>query len=131
MRIRRLRLAAKGRGDDTDFIDTRNPIKEIDMSTTTFKASRTTRTPRIGMSRGASFKALAFGVGATLAIAFSLLHVQAERELRASVITLDPVVITAKREKLPTVYITGRRDTGADGQQLASSAQAVCTTQLC
>lgn len=101
------------------------------MSTNTFKASRTTRTPRIGMSRGASFKALAFGVGATLAIAFSLLHVQAQRELRASVITLDPVVITAKREKLPTVYITGRRDTGADGQQLASSAQAACTTQLC
>jgi hypothetical protein len=131
VRIRRLRLAAKGRGDDTDFTDTRNPFKEIDMSTTTFKTSRATRGPRIGMSRGASFKALAFGIGATLAITLSLLHAQAQRELRASVITLDPVVITAKREKLPTVYITGRRDTRADGQQLASNALAGCTTQLC
>ena len=119
MRIRRLRLAAKGRGDDTDFIDTRNPIKEIDMSTTSFKTART------------SFKAFAFGIGATLAIAVSLLHVQDQREQRAAVITLDPVVITAKREQLPTVYITGRRDTAADGQQLASAAPAGCTTQLC
>ncbi len=89
------------------------------MSTTTFKTVRT------------SFKAFAFGIGATLAIAVSLLHVQDQREQRAAVITLDPVVITAKREQLPTVYITGRRDTSADGQQLASALPVGCTTQLC
>lgn len=71
------------------------------MSTPSFKTART------------SFKAFAFGIGATLAIAVSLLHVQDQREQRAAVITLDPVVITAKREQLPTVYITGRRDTAA------------------
>ncbi|WP_423597547.1 hypothetical protein [Roseateles sp. MS654] len=102
------------------------------MSTTTSKTVRSSRTPRIGMTGGASFKAFAFGIGATLAIALSMLHVQEQRELRASVITLDPVVITVKREQLPTVYITGRRDTSADGQQLASApAQVGCTTQLC
>ena len=100
------------------------------MSTTPFK-TRSTRRPRIGMTGAASFKAFAFGIGATLAIAFSLLHVQAQREQRAAVITLDPVVITAKRTQLPTVYITGRRDTSADGQRLASAAQAGCTTPLC
>lgn len=129
-RIRRLCLAERGRNDDTDFTDTRNPFQEIAMSTTTSK-TRSTRRPRIGMTGGASFKAFAFGIGATLAIAFSLLHVQEQREQRAAVITLDPVVITAKRTQLPTVYITGRRDTSADGQRLASAAQVGCTTQLC
>ncbi|OWQ44234.1 hypothetical protein CDL60_26120 [Roseateles noduli] len=129
-RIRRLRLAKRGRNDDTDFTDTRNPFQEIDMSTTPSK-TRSTRSPRIGMTGAASFKAFAFGIGATLAIAFSLLHVQDQREQRAAVITLDPVVITAKRTQLPTVYITGRRDTSADGQRLASAAQVGCTTQLC
>ncbi len=100
------------------------------MSTTTFK-TRSTRGPRIGLTGSASFKAFAFGIGATLAIAVSLLHVQEQREQRAAVITLDPVVITAKRAQLPTVYITGRRDTSADGRQLASTAQVGCTTQLC
>ncbi|WP_343629115.1 hypothetical protein [Roseateles sp.] len=104
------------------------------MSTTTVRRSGTS-SPRIGMSRGASFKAFAFGIGATLALALSMVHIQEQRELRASVITLDPVVITVKREQLPTVYITGRRDTSADGQQLAAAqlaaTQVACTTQLC
>ncbi|MBO9686589.1 hypothetical protein [Roseateles chitosanitabidus] len=99
------------------------------MSTTTVRRT-SIQSPRIGMSRGASFKAFAFGIGATLALALSMIHIQEQREMRASIITLDPVVITAKREQLPTVYITGRRDTSADGQQLAS-AQVACTTQLC
>ncbi|OWQ88457.1 hypothetical protein CDN99_16500 [Roseateles aquatilis] len=98
------------------------------MSTTII--TRRTSTPRIGMSRGASFKAFAFGIGATLALALSMLHVQEQRELRAQIITLDPVVITVKRAQLPTVYITGHRDASADSQQMAS-AQVACTTQLC
>ncbi len=82
--------------------------------TTTFRTTSATT----------SIKALAFGLGATLALALGISHAQAQRELRAQIITLEPVVITAKRadliQQLPTVYISGRR-ANLDGQQLASA----------
>ncbi len=93
----------------------------------------TTYSP-IRTSTTTSFKALAFGLGATLALALSVSHVQAQRELRASIITLEPVVITAKRadliQQLPTVYVTGRRAAQSGDLQVAS-AQIACATQLC
>ena len=66
-------------------------------------------------------KAVAFGAIAALALGLGIAHAQGQREMRASIVTLDPVVITAKREQLPTVYITGRRDTSADAVQIASA----------
>ena len=39
--------------------------------------------------------------------------------MRASIVTLDPVVVTVKRERLPTVYITGRRSADAVDTQVA------------
>jgi len=64
-------------------------------------------------------KAVAFGAVAALALGLGIAHAQGQREMRASIVTLDPVVITVKREQLPTVYITGRRDTSADTVQVA------------
>ena len=66
-------------------------------------------------------KAVAFGAIAALALGLGIAHAQGQREMRASIVTLDPVVITVKREQLPTVYITGRRDTSADAVQIASA----------
>jgi hypothetical protein len=66
-------------------------------------------------------KAVAFGAIAALALGLGIAHAQGQREMRASIVTLDPVVITVKREQLPTVYITGRRDTSADSVQAASA----------
>ena len=66
-------------------------------------------------------KAVAFGAIAALALGLGMAHAQGQREMRASIITLDPVVITVKRQQLPTVYVTGRRDTSADGIQVASA----------
>ncbi|UXH78165.1 hypothetical protein [Roseateles amylovorans] len=81
-------------------------------------------TTDIRTSTATSFKALAFGLGATLALVLGMTHAQAQRDLRAQIITLEPVVITAKRadmvKQLPTVYISGRR-ADVDGQQLASA----------
>jgi hypothetical protein len=66
-------------------------------------------------------KAVAVGTLAALALGLGIAHAQGQREMRASIVTLDPVVITVKREQLPTVYITGRRDTSADAVQIASA----------
>ena len=66
-------------------------------------------------------KAVAFGAIAALALGLGIAHAQGQREMRASIVTLDPVVITVKREQLPTVYITGRRDTSADAVQVAAA----------
>ncbi|RZI58626.1 MAG: hypothetical protein EOP37_15215 [Rubrivivax sp.] len=66
-------------------------------------------------------KAVAVGTLAALALGLGIAHAQGQREMRAAIVTLDPVVITAKREQLPTVYITGRRDTSADAVQIASA----------
>ena len=66
-------------------------------------------------------KAVAFGAVAAVALGLGMAHAQGQREMRASIVTLDPVVITVKREQLPTVYITGRRDTSADDIQVASA----------
>lgn len=41
--------------------------------------------------------------------------------MSALIVTLDPVVISVKREQLPTVYVTGRRDTSTDSIQIASA----------
>lgn len=74
-----------------------------------------------------SYKAFAFGIGATLAIALSLHQAQLKTERAASIKTLEPVVINIKRsatgeadavKRLPTVYITGKRAGSAtDGRQ--------------
>ncbi|MBO9685211.1 hypothetical protein [Roseateles chitosanitabidus] len=82
------------------------------MTTTRFALATATHT---------TIKAVAFGAVASLAVLFGIAHAQGQRELRASVVTLDPVVITVKREQLPTVYVTGRRDTSADATQVASA----------
>lgn len=74
----------------------------------------------IASAAGTTLKAVAFGTIASLALAFGIAHAQEQRELRATVVTLDPVVITAKREQLPTVVVTGRRATTDDASQVAS-----------
>ncbi|RZI58622.1 MAG: hypothetical protein EOP37_15195 [Rubrivivax sp.] len=66
-------------------------------------------------------KAVVVGTLVALALGLGIAHAQGQREMRASIVTLDPVVITVKREQLPTVYITGRRDTSADAVQIASA----------
>ncbi|HEY1397093.1 hypothetical protein [Roseateles sp.] len=66
-------------------------------------------------------KALAFGAIAALALGLGIAHAQGQRDMRASIVTLDPVVITVKREQLPTVYITGRRSADAVDTQVASA----------
>jgi hypothetical protein len=66
-------------------------------------------------------KAVLFGAVAAVVLGLGIAHAEGQRELRASIVTLEPVVITAKREQLPTVYITGRRDISADAVQMASA----------
>ncbi|OWQ48504.1 hypothetical protein CDL60_00965 [Roseateles noduli] len=66
-------------------------------------------------------KAVLFGALAAVVLGLGIAHAEGQREMRASIVTLDPVVITAKREQLPTVYITGRRDASADTVQIASA----------
>ena len=51
----------------------------------------------------------------------STAHAEGQRETRAQIVMLAPVVITVTRRQLPTVYITGRRDTSADGIQGTSA----------
>ena len=66
-------------------------------------------------------KAVAFGAIAAVVLGLGIAHAQGQRDMRASIVTLDPVVISAKREQLPTVYITGRRSVDAVGTQVASA----------
>jgi len=68
-----------------------------------------------------TIKAVAFGAVAAVVMGLGIAHAEVRREQRAQIITLDPVVITVKRQQLPTVYVTGRRDTSADGIQVASA----------
>ena len=82
------------------------------MTTTRFNMQSATST---------TIKAVAFGAIASLAVLFGIAHAQGQREMRAAIVTLDPVVITVKREQLPTVYVTGRRDTSSDSVQIASA----------
>lgn len=67
-----------------------------------------------------TIKAVVFGVVAAMALGLGIAHAQGQREMRAYIVTLDPVVISAKPEQLPTVYVTGRRDTSTDSVQIAS-----------
>ena len=68
-----------------------------------------------------TIKAVAFGAVAAVVMGLGIAHAEGQREARAQVVTLDPVVITVKRQQLPTVYITGKRDTSTDGVQVASA----------
>ncbi len=68
-----------------------------------------------------TIKAVAFGAVAAVVMGLGIAHAEAQREMRAQTVTLDPVVITVKRQQLPTVYVTGRRDASADGTQVASA----------
>ncbi len=82
------------------------------MTTTRFHIASATNT---------TIKAVVFGALASMALVLGIAHAQGQRELRASIVTLDPVVISVKREQLPTVYVTGRRDASADTSELASA----------
>ncbi|ANH68618.1 hypothetical protein [Mitsuaria sp. 7] len=76
---------------------------------------------QISSATNTTVKAVLFGAVAAVVLGLGIARAEGQREMRASIITLDPVVITAKREQLPTVYITGRRDTSADAVQIASA----------
>ncbi|WP_431099756.1 hypothetical protein [Roseateles noduli] len=82
------------------------------MTTTRFHIASATET---------TVKAVLFGAVTAVVLGLGIAHAEGQREMRASIVTLDPVVITAKREQLPTVYITGRRDTSTDAVQVASA----------
>jgi hypothetical protein len=75
------------------------------------------------MSRNHPF----YNVQAPLLIVFTCfllsLAVSTMKEHRvrsASIVTLDPVVVSAKRERLPTVVIHGRRQSQADDRTVAA-----------
>jgi hypothetical protein len=84
-----------------------------------------------------SFKAFAFGLGATLALTLSIHHHQNEQARLASVIKLEPVYITGKRadrmdvKQLPTVYITGSRASQPSREATLAGNPVACSTQLC
>ena len=82
------------------------------MTTTRFHIASATET---------TVKAVLFGAVAAVVLGLGIAHAEGQREMRASIVTLDPVVITAKREQLPTVYITGRRSADAVDTQVASA----------
>lgn len=83
-----------------------------------------------------SFKAFAFGIGATIAITLSINHHHTQQLRAASIVKLEPVYITGKRadkmevKQLPTVYITGSRSAKRGDDTLAANTVA-CATQLC
>jgi uncharacterized alpha/beta hydrolase family protein len=83
-----------------------------------------------------SFKAFAFGLGATVALTLSITHHQIQQERLASAIQLETVYITGKRadrlevKQLPTVYITGSRSQRASDATIAA-AQVACAPLLC
>ncbi len=81
----------------------------------------TTHRFHIASATNTTIKAVLFGAVTAVVLGLGIAHAEGQRELRASIVTLDPVVITVKREQLPTVYITGRRDTSADAVQIASA----------
>ncbi|MFX1682308.1 hypothetical protein PV762_24080 [Mitsuaria sp. CC2] len=68
-----------------------------------------------------SIKAVAFGALAAVVMGLGMAHAEGQREMRAQIVTLDPVVISVKRQQLPTVYVTGRRDTSSDSIQVAAA----------
>ncbi len=65
--------------------------------------------------------AVAFGAIAAVVMGLATAHAEGQRKTRAQIVMLAPVVITVTRRQLPTVYITGRRDTSADGIQGTSA----------
>lgn len=84
-----------------------------------------------------SFKAFAFGLGATAALTLSITHHQIQQERQATAIQLETVYITGKRadrqeiQQLPTVYITGSRSSQRGDAMTLASNQIACSTQLC
>ncbi|ALV09114.1 hypothetical protein [Roseateles depolymerans] len=84
-----------------------------------------------------SFKAFAFGLGATVALTLSITHHQVQQERMASAIQLETVYITGKRadrqqvQQLPTVYITGSRSSQRGDAITLAGNQVACSTQLC
>jgi hypothetical protein len=68
-----------------------------------------------------TIQAVVFGAMATLVTGLGIAHAEGQRALRAQVVTLAPVVITVKRQQLPTVYVTGRRDASVDSGIEASA----------
>ncbi len=84
-----------------------------------------------------SFKAFAFGLGATVALTLSITHHQIQQERMASAIQLETVYITGKRadrmevKQLPTVYITGSRSSQRGNEATLAGNQVACSTQLC
>ena len=80
-------------------------------------------TSRFNMESATSttIKAVVFGAVTAVVMGLGIAHAEGQREMRAQVVTLNPVVITVKRQQLPTVYVTGRRDTSPDSIQIASA----------
>ena len=81
----------------------------------------TTHRFELASATNITIKALVAGAIGAVILGLGIAHAEGQRELRASVITLEPVVITAKRAQIPTVYVTGHRDTTADDTQIASA----------
>ena len=76
---------------------------------------------QISSATNTTVKAVLFGAVAAVVLGLGIAHAEGQRETRASIVTLDPVVITVKREQLPTVYITGRRSADVVDTQVASA----------
>lgn len=66
-----------------------------------------------------SAKALLVGAAGSLALFIGLASAHGPLQERSAIVTLDPVVVSARREQLPTVFIHGRRDRAADVRQIA------------
>lgn len=71
---------------------------------------------------GTSMKALFAGAVGSLVLFISIAsahELREQRQDRSAIVKLDPVVISARREQLPTVFINGRRDRFPDDRQVA------------
>ncbi|MFX1678564.1 hypothetical protein PV762_04970 [Mitsuaria sp. CC2] len=81
--------------------------------------------PALRLHAPHSFKALLVAAATASALfigiasAHGLRQERLDRQDRAAVVTLAPVVIHATREQLPTVFIHGRRDRSVDAAQIA------------
>lgn len=80
-----------------------------------------THSLQLASATGSTLKALVFGAAAAAVLGMGIAHAQGQRDMRASVVTLDPVVISVKRAQLPTVYVTGRRNVASTDVQVASA----------
>lgn len=81
----------------------------------------TTSRLQLASATNTTVKAIVFGAISAVVLGLGIAHAEGQREMRAAVVKLDTVVITAKREQLPTVYVTGRRNVAGQTVQIASA----------